>query len=72
MPEFIRDLAANDLLNRRVGSPDNLLEGYNKGSQFILNKHALASSRIVSLRKNTSWYSDDLVHHKIVDASFNI
>ena len=56
--EFITDLATNDLLNIPVGSLDYLIEGYNKAIQFILNKHAPSSS-IVTLRKNTSWYSDD-------------
>ena len=31
IPEFIRGLATNDLLNRPVGSLDYLIEGYNKG-----------------------------------------
>ena len=85
-PECIRHLTINDLLNRPAGSPDYLTEGYNKGIQFILNKHAPSSSRIVTSRTNNSWYADDrrsvyaslqesrekMAQHQVGSASFNI
>ena len=64
IPEFFRDLETNDIVNRPVGSTDYLIKGYNKSIPFILNKHA-PSSRIVTLRTNTSWYSDDLRSAKL-------
>ena len=40
------DLAANDFLQRSVESPDNLVEAYHEGIQFIVNNHQSSSWRM--------------------------
>ena len=53
-------ISLSDTLNNATGSADEILEKYSLGLTTLLNRHAPVIHRTITLRPNTSWYTEAL------------
>ena len=60
--QFKIDISSSDTLNNATGSADEILERYSLGLTTLLNRHAplIRVHRTITLRLNTSWYTETL------------
>ena len=58
--QFKIDISSSDTLNNATGSADEILERYSLGLTTLLNRHAPLIHRTITLRPNTSWYTETL------------
>jgi exonuclease III len=60
LPDFIKDIQSSATLSCTCGTTDSLVEAYNFGLKTLLDKHAPLQKRIVTLRPNALWYTEEL------------
>jgi len=49
------------------GAVDDLVEAYNSGVNFLINKHAPLQKKTITLRPNAPWYTENTIVGKLND-----
>jgi len=57
---LISDIEKSDSLSNPEGIVDNLVEKYNTKLSAIIDQHAPPQNKVISIRPNTKWYTDEL------------
>jgi len=60
VPDFIEDIKLSATLLCTSGAVDDLVEAYNLGVKFLINKHGPLQRKIITLRPNAPWYTEEL------------
>ena len=58
--DLINDLNTSAVLRNPKGSSEELVKVYNSEVQNIIDKHAPLQRKVILLRPNTQWYTDEL------------
>ena len=60
VPDLIQDIKSSSTLLCRSGVVDDLVEAYNSGVKFLINKYAPLQRKTITLRPNAPWYTEEL------------
>jgi exonuclease III len=62
--QFGNDIQSSSLITHPAAELDDLVDQYNKELSCILNDHAPLQAKQVTLKLNTPWYTEDILHAK--------
>jgi hypothetical protein len=64
LPEFMKDIETSTTLQCTSGTTDDLVDAYNSGIKVLIEKHAPLQRKIITLRPNAPWYTEELRESK--------
>jgi len=60
VPDFTEDIKSSVTLLCTSGAVDDLVEAYNSGVKFLINKHAPLQRKTITLMPNVPWCTEEL------------
>ena len=64
LPEFTKDIETSTTLQCTSATTDDLVDARNSGIKVLIEKHASLQRKIITLRPNAPWYTEELRESK--------